>query len=621
MKRLGLFLSIILIMVMGIMPLYALSESLRSGKLPALTDRVHWNTNNTTRLGAENWQDLQQSVVHILYPAGQQAPDFVILSDQDSWPQSLAATCLLSAPARAALLMIDPGQEEQVLQKIQDIVPRGSQLLQGVDVVLLGDACRLEDVIRRQGFRVIALPGDDADVTAGIVQIRRQFDPEVNEFIIVDAQADAGFALPAAAWSSHRGTPILLLSDGQLQPGISDLMNPGREAAFYLLLPSDTNSSAFTKQLADYGMVERIDGTGPVAAAVEFARFFDGDRQFGWNSVQSDINSSKKLLLVPLENWRYGIIGAQLFSQSIFGPLLLTETEQVPAVLEKFYFGIKPDWWVTPAEGPYNHTWIMGDTSEISYPVQGRINFLQEIGNYQTQGNQALSGIEALALIWYILAVAGAIWTWLHLSSRMFQLPPFMKLAWVLLVLALGPAGLLAYYLCYRGYGHQVAYGEFPRPLWVQTLAATCSTAGFGIPAMITIAFFLTYLGLPLFFNRSDWFVLGAPMFQSVLWSYLGTLVVNALVFVPLMMAFREDSTYWDTVKSNWLTVFISMTSISLGMMTAMWLLMMGYLDMMPEESNLNWWGSMYAANLVGLTTGYLGNRILVVRGEKKASM
>ncbi|MDW7674036.1 MAG: DUF4396 domain-containing protein, partial [Bacillota bacterium] len=400
------------------------------------------------------------------------------------------------------------------------------------------------------------------------------------------------------------------------------LSNIEEDRAIYLVNPPNSTSATILNELNSYGKVQEVGHIDPVRNAIEFAGFFDASTNFGWRTTGATVDGAKRLLVAPQNDWRFALIGTQFFSGGVFGPMLITpETNKLPAALEKFYFSIQPDWWITPAEGPFNHSWILGNIDFISYPVQSRINFLQEIRNYENLGDQGVSGLEAMIIVWYALAVSSAIWVWFHLTSRMFQLSPFMKLSWVLLMLVLGPIGLWTYYTCYRGYGHQVASGNFPRPRWVQTLAATCSTIGYGMPTMIATAFILTFFGLPLFLSYGPFFALESHMAQSVFWSYLAAILVNAFVFVPLMLAFKENSSYWDTVKANWLTVVISMTAISLGMMSAMWWIMMEYLVMMPEEENLLWWGSMYAANVVGLFTGYIGNWLLIIRGEKKGRM
>ncbi len=614
MKRLGLYLALFLVIMMVFMPLVALIESLSLGKIPAVINRLHWSTNNTTRVWADDWQELQYEAVSLLEEKG--PLNLVIVTDDSSWQNPLLFACLLAKPVNAVLYMLTEDNREAVLTRIKANPPDGLHSLEGTEVILTGKSVSIGRELRENGLEVLEITGDLQTISEKIIDLRKQIDPNLAQFILVDMDDDFRYALPAGSWAVHQGTPIIPVDDNAVSPQIGRKLKDFNNPFLYLI----SNNDADTASLSAYGKVRTIDAGSPREAAMNFARYYDHENQFGWRANQATSEGGKMFLAAPDDDWHYAAAGLQLFSREIFGPLLFISSEQVPIAAEKFYFDVKPDWWVTPAEGPYNHTWILGSSKVISYPVQGRINFLQEISNYETQGDQGMSGIEALTLVWYFLSIAGALWVWAHLSTHLFMLSPFMKLAWILLVLAAGPFGIWAYYMCYRGYAHRVAYGEFRRPLWIQSLAATCSTAGYGIPIMISIAFILTYFGLPLFLDREFLFVLGTPMFQSVLWSYLGTIFINALVFVPLMLSLKEDSSYWNTVQSNWLTVVISMTSISIGMMTAMWLLMMG-LDMRPEESNLNWWAVMYTANLIGIAAGYIGNWVLVAYGEKKGTM
>lgn len=624
MKRFALFLSLLFILALSLLPFYSLQESLKIGKLPKEIHRLHWNTNNTSRLWASHWQGLQGEVLRASYVSGQTPPDLIIVANANSWAQGLVSVSLLAKPSRAALLLMDEQNTQSIINYLHQLKPQGLKLLDDTQVLIIGKNDTLSTKLRQQGYRILSIPEKDNAILAKKVNnLRTQLAGESLEVILVDENSHYSLALPAASWVAHRGTPILYIKGSKLpEPTRQALANRKGKASIYLLAPLGVLDNSLLTELNKFGRVQQIGTGAPVQNAIEFAQFYDRQTNFGWRTTPNTNEGRKNMLLAPIADWRFAVLGAQLFSKGVFGPLLLTDREnQLPAALEKFYFSIKPDWWVTPAEGPYNHTWILGDTKQISYSVQGRVNFLQEISNYESQGNQGVSGLEALTIVWYALSVAGAVWIWFHLSTRMFQLSPFMKLAWILVVLALGPVGLWAYYTSYRGYAHQVAVGEFPRPLWVQALAATCSTMGFSIPTMISTAFLLTWLGLPLFLSQGPLFFLGSPMTQVVIWAYLAAILANAFIFVPLMLAFKENSNYRNTVRANWLTVVISMTAISLGMMTIMWWLMMEYLDMMQEESNLLWWGSMYLANLAGLATGYLGNWILVQRGEKKGTM
>ncbi len=623
MKRFGLYFAVLLIFTMSILPLYSLVESLRIGKIPKEVTRLHMSTNNTTRVLADNYQELQQKILEIKNPEGE-APDLIILVSSENWVQAVTATSLLAPPINSTLLLVDRNKENEVLEYINKLQPRGERALNGAHILAIGQTAQISEKIKEHGFKVKIVTGDNATIAQKIYDVKSKLALRKNPWvIIIDQRIGHSYALPSINWAVHRGTPILVVDGDKLPKATEDsIRSQGKQLSFYVMASADKFSSTVRKSLEEFGNVIEIGNRDPIQNAINFAKYYDDRTGFGWQTTTETVEGGKNFLVVNEKDWQSAVIGSQIFNKGLFGPLLLTASpNKLPVVLEKFYFGVSPDWWVTPAEGPYNHTWLLGSTDKISYAVQGRLNFLQEITNYENQGSQGISGLEALTIVWYALAVCGAIWIWFHLSTRMFQLSPFMRVIWVLVVLSLGPVGLWAYYICYRGYGHQVALGEFPRPLWVKVLAATCSTIGSGMPTMIGTGFVIVFLGAPLFLNRGPLFVLTGPMAQTVFWSYLAAVIINAFIFVPIMLAFKENSTYWGTVKANWLTVLISMTAISVGMMSTMWWFMMEYLAMMPEEVNVLWWGSMYAANIAGLITGYIGNWVLVIRGEKKGTM
>ncbi len=622
MKRIGLYFTWLLILLMAFLPLYPLREGLSVGKTPPEINRLHWQTNNTTRIWGDDWKQLQEQVINIRVRANPALPRYVAVVDPNSWQEALAACSLISSPVNAFIILADNGAIPQMLQNL--ITSNSRRASTPTDLLLIGKVTRFETAFRRQGYRTTSIPASDFAATA------RQIDLELSktsglsrEVFLINGAASPALALPAAVWAAHRGTPVLFFNGNNLPDITKTALRTRRgNCRIYIMAPPGSTNRNLKKELAALGKITEIGDMDPAQNSVVFARFFDKSTGLGWQTTNKNTDGGKQFLLAPGGDWRMGIVGVQLFNGGIFGPILVSmDKTRLPLALEKFYFTTKPDWWVTPAEGPYNHTWILGNTEQISYSQQGRVNFLEEISDYQSKGSQGISGLESITLIWYVLSIVCALLAWAHLSTRMFQLSPFMRLGWILLMLALGPIGLWAYYISYRGYGHQTAKGDFLRPRWVEVLAATCSTLGFGMPVMILTAFAMTYWGLPLILNRGPLFIFTGPMFQSILWSYVAAILVNSLLFVPLMLAFKENSTYWDTVKDNFITVFWSMTSISAGMMPVMWWIMMKYLPMMPREENLLWWGSMYASSLAGLLTGYIGNWPLVIGGRKKGTM
>ncbi|MCF8012129.1 MAG: DUF4396 domain-containing protein [Clostridiales bacterium] len=623
MKRFALYLSFILIALMVAGPFYSLKESLSAGKLPPEITRQHMLTGNTTRLACQDWTDMQDLVWNIK-PAAK-APKAVVVAGSDSWPLALACQSFSAPPLNLPVLLYenDRNLKEKIIKKINSFSPAGLDKLGGTQVILAGKATALAREMQKLKLNTyeISGPNTPTNVTSVFTTMQKLNALKTRD-VLVTSDERVSYALPASTWLAQRGTPLLLTSRNDIPQPTRKVLEQGNNWQFYVLGPRDIVGEDVINELKKWGEVNRIGAPNPFGNAVKFASFYDHTNRFGWQATQVNAESAQHLLLGSIkDNWQTILAGTQLFSGSNFGPLLLTKSEKLPSQVQKFLWSLSPDWWVTPAEGPFNHLWLLGGLEQISYAVQGRVDFIQELRDYLDQGDQGVSGIDALALVWFALALASAIWTWFHLSTRLTQVDPFMKISWILVMLVLGPVGLWAYYTCYRGYDHQTVLGQFPRPLCVQVLSATLGTVGFGMSTMVAAAFLLAYFGMPLFTVPGFFFWLGSPMTQSIIWSYLVALIVNMFLFVPLMLRAKESSSYSDTVRDNTLTVFISMTSISIGMMSAMWLLQMRGLTVMPEEENLIWWGTVWAANLVGLVTGYIGNWPLVVKGRKIGTM
>lgn len=623
MKRFALFLSALLILLLVFGPLYALKVAFSKGKVSEEASLLHFHTGNTTRLTARDWLDMQETVMSIRYGSRQPA---VVVTGTASWAPALACQSLSAAPLNLPVLLYDgtAAAKETIMNRIEALAPGGLAQFGSANVILVAEAALLEEEFRVRGYRpyTVSRP-DPAENVAAVAELLDELKKEEEPNVILVDLASVEHALPAASWLAHRGDPLLLVENGSVPEATRRVLEQGGQGHnLYLLGPAGSFGGQVSGELGRWGRVVMAGEDNSFANAVAFARLYDEPGRFGWRATQATAEAARRFLLgASGGDWRMTLAGNQLFSGSLFGPLLLTHADKLPPETEKFLWSVAPDWWVTPAEGPFNHVFILGGPENISYAVQGRVDFTQEIRDYLDQGDQGISGIEALTIVWYALSLASAAMVWFHLSTRLTQVSPFMKLSWVLVMLVLGPAGLWAYYTCYRGYSHQTALGKFIRPLWVQVLSATLGTLGFGMPVMVATAFLLALFGLPLLLFGGFFFWLGSPMTQAIIWSYLAALISLTFIFVPLMLRAKEPSAYRDTIRDNALTVFLSMTFISVGMMGIMWLLQMRGLSVMPEEETLVWWGTVYAANLAGLATGYIGNWSLVVRGRKKGSM
>ena len=259
------------------------------------------------------------------------------------------------------------------------------------------------------------------------------------------------------------------------------------------------------------------------------------------------------------------------------------------------------------------------------FSIQSRADYAEEIQDYKTMGDQGVSGLDGLSIIFSLISILGAIWVSLHLYFRMKNLSILTKLIWILTVLILGPIGIWLYIISYINSPWIKMNGKimYLRSLWKQTSVATLLGLAFGGASMIVVNYILTYIGSPLipFYARYGVYLLGNPMILKMIMSYLIAFLLDLFVFMPTMLIEMRDVKYKDAVKESLLLVFISMTSVSVGMMLSMWWFNMTYSPMMLQEDNILWFGFIVLSIFIGFLTAYIPNWILVRNGKKMGTL
>lgn len=62
-------------------------------------------------------------------------------------------------------------------------------------------------------------------------------------------------------------------------------------------------------------------------------------------------------------------------------PLVFTGKDGLPDSLMNYTMELQPKFKDSPAEGPYNHAWLTGDTATISTAAQSEIDDMLEISS------------------------------------------------------------------------------------------------------------------------------------------------------------------------------------------------------------------------------------------------
>ena len=542
--------------------------------------RLHWNTKNSTRFSGADSGAVAQLVARAVYPATEAAntPSTVFIYDPADWQGGLAVTPLLRSlnalliPATAAA-----GTLEQLRVNGQETQLR---------IVAVGEAT--------------APAGETAERISAqdvLAQLEQAGAPP-RRVLIVDAN-DPGTALLAAPWAAYSGDLIVF------------------DAAD---APADLPRYALGSVSADGAT--RIDGGSAAATAVEFAKFGDRANNFGWAMHGADPTGYRAWTLSRANDPATALLSANLARRGKVGPLLWTNERTLPAVVDAYLWSQRPAFFNVPNAGPFHHIWVLGDLAAISFPAQAQTDYAVEIGPYRMKGPGA-AAMDALAAVWVALGIASALWVAFH-QARFFPRATWvMRLAWPLLSMMMGPFGIPAYWLAYRR--PVIEHGQmtmWDRPLWLQGLAASASSVGFGGALMVATAFVMTTVGLPMVPNNAlgDLFWLGAPMILVMAANYIVAVLISWPLYQTPMQSMLHGVPYGRALPIALPIVLVSMASVSLGMFPGMWWLMMLDLPMMPDDESILWFGVMFFTVFLGFLISWPFNYALV-RAQRKSGM
>lgn len=582
------------------------SRALGDGTPSDQGNRVTWNQKNASRLGGASDDETAPSILRAAYPATRtENRPRMVMALPDDWRISLAGTPLIARPASAALIIADRGG--------------------GLDTAERREIARL-------GAGEAELPSTAAPaVWAARVDERlaSATGRMVANVMLVAEDADARWALPAGAYAARTGTPILFVDrTGVPAATAAALSRRSGGARMFVLGPAAAVPEVVLDSLRLYGAVSRIAGDTYAENAVRFAEFRDAVAAFGWGHDgrgprrYGSVNS----ILVNGNRWQDGVMAAHLARAGKSGALLLTERDRLPPPVDDYLWRVRPRFADTPAEGPYNHVWAVGSFARVGYGAQARADYSQEIEQYMTLGDSALSGFEALAFGWLVLSIASAIWLVYHARTRLPEIMPMMVGAWAMFALLFGPLALVLYAKSYNRRPRMQMNGMtmWQRPLWAQVVSATVMMFGYDMMLMVLAVFLIAYHGFPILQINGPLFWLGSSMFLMMVLMYVLAFAAMLLVFhTPMTMHERKIDSYGRAVLVGMPIMAGTMAVESLGMMPAMWWAQMSFLPsmQMPTGDDFTMWGTLLMAVAVGFILVLPFNYGLVKRGWKMGTM
>ena len=443
-------------------------------------------------------------------------------------------------------------------------------------------------------------------------------DPSHAVVLPTGADDALAWALPGAYWAAYARVPVFFAgSDGMSAEDRGALRV--LDVPTYVLAPDDLVPDAALSGV-DF---ERIAGGDPASHAVRLARYRNEETGFGWGREADEHDGYFHFVLTAPSEAQLGLAALPLAYSNAAALLYTADDGGLPAVTDRYLWGQRADWFVTPSEGPFRHLWLIGNRT--SYGAQGRMDLALEKATYLDQGKVALGPIEALMIAFIALGLAGALFVLLHGARLLPEVMMQTRLAWAFTALFVPVVGVILYLASYR---RPVLNPDEKMPQWlrppaIQAAAGTAMGFGYGAPLMVVIGFLFVWYGFPLVFGSAvpdGLFWLGAGMPIMMIGMYVGAVLLAwPLVQLPMkqMMGMPLKKAGWAALR----VTTVSMAAVSLGMMTTTWFMMMNRFPMMPQEDDVAWFGVLWFASFVGFLLSWPLNWPMVRGGMKSGLM
>ncbi len=342
-------------------------------------------TRNTTRVSGADSVANAAGVALATFPSGGvvKGPAAVSLVDSEDWASGIAAASLVAEPVGAPILYTTEGSlDELTTGALEALSPTGGSASGGAQIFTIGDAGEAD------GLDTRALEGQSAaEVAVEVLELRERLAGGPPEHLLIATSDDPEFAMPAAAWAARSGDPVLFAQADSVPTPTIKAIERLKDVPVYILGPESAISKSAEKEIAN-ATASTVTRAGaeddPVANAVAFARFADGD--FGWN-----INDpGHGFVIANSSNPSDAAAAAPLSGTGTWGPLLLTDDADTPPALEGYLLDLKPGYVGDPTRAVYNHIWIIGDESALSVDAQVELDEIAEVAKIESGSGEDL---------------------------------------------------------------------------------------------------------------------------------------------------------------------------------------------------------------------------------------
>jgi hypothetical protein len=382
-----------------------------------------YTTKTTTRIyGANPFEEAVSVAQHIWTsalpanpPGGPDDPAdrtrAVTLLTPDDPLTAITATPLIHFPDAAPVLYVtNNGIPDVTLNELKRLGPSGIARHNNIDAFLVGAAANsgVEAQLKSIGIKYETVTGsdiprlaDNVDKLYGSIE-NPDFGvatmPGMEDVVIGSMDGkDWQYVLPATHWVAHMPTGLLWVHRDSIPQQTIDALKRrnGMMARIYLFGGPDQISPAVAKQLYQYGEVVRVSNDDPVAyntpaadspeaTAIAFSKMYDPAGMFGWKIT----GAGHGFTLVNVNDWQGAVASAPLSHLGFHAPLLLTDdATSLPSGLESYFTQVSPSFLNSPADGPYNMTYVIGSWDQVSWNEQVRVDNVSEMHNRRVVGS------------------------------------------------------------------------------------------------------------------------------------------------------------------------------------------------------------------------------------------
>jgi hypothetical protein len=208
--------------------------------------------------------------------------------------------------------------------------------------------------------------------------------------VMIGSMQSYKYVLPATHWVAHMASGLQWVNQNSVPTATIDaLKRRNGHARIYLFGGPQQISGKVASQLSKYGIVQRVTNDDIVAfnadpkdtavdTSIAFAKMWDPSGLVGWKIT----GPGHGFTLVNGNDWQGAVASAPLSHLGFHAPLLFADNNgKVSPQLAAYYKSVAPTYVTTPADGPYNMSYVLGSWKQISWPTQASVDYMSEMGN------------------------------------------------------------------------------------------------------------------------------------------------------------------------------------------------------------------------------------------------